>query len=584
MKKKKSRVPDLEKSMKRIREQEERIRKLEEQQKALLSLLSERSPTPEDQVLASLLNPRRGPSPTASNAAGDSGEAAPLAAQIRQVFDEARDRAVAHAEAWSSSRTPDEVMALEEDIAQHMRKAGDQVTGAVLQAIVGDKEWERTVVRNLKGSALRNVGRKKDAKVSLLGGGTVELDVPYLGKKKRKRRGPKRGRGRRGKGGSGLYPTLVALGVLAHCTPALASDVSREVVSSSSYDEARSALARRGIVMDEKTVRRITVAVGKEAVENRERAITQALEGKLQNGEWKGKRVVIAVDGGRTRIRVPKKRGRKPKGKKRRRFDAEWREPKLMVAYVIDEEGNRERSYPVVLDGTLENADAVFRLMVGHLRLLGVEEAAELIIVGDGARWIWNRIDALVRGVGIDVKRVTAVVDFYHAVEHLHDVADLRRGWSKRQRKLWVTKHRKLLRDGKVEQVTAAIKKLCKGRRSKKMKTELNYFIKNTERMRYKQFESLGIPMGSGAVESAVRRVVNLRMKGNSIFWLEENAESFLHLRCAYKAGRWRERILDVINGRLAQAIAVASSDNVVELRKRTPRSRTTKRVSRKAA
>ena len=90
--------------------------------------------------------------------------------------------------------------------------------------------------------------------------------------------------------------------------------------------------------------------------------------------------------------------------------------------------------------------------------------------------------------------------------------------------------------------------------------------------------------MGSGAVESAVRRVVNLRMKGNSIFWLEENAESFLHLRCAYKAGRWRERILDVINGRLAQAIAVASSDNVVELRKRTPRSRTTKRVSRKAA
>lgn len=580
MKTKKHRASELDKAVARIGEQEERIRKLEQQQKALLSVLSERSPTPEDQVLSSLLSSRRG---SRSITSGGGEETSPLAKQIQEFFDEACNSAVARAEAWSSSRTPDEVMKLEEEIAQHMREAGDRVTGAVLQAIVGDKEWERSVVKDLKGSTLRNVGRK-EVDVSLLGGGSVKVDVPYLGKKKRKRRGRKRGRGRRGKGGAGLYPTLVVLGLFAHCTPALASDVARQVVSSSSYDEAQSALARRGVVMDEKKVRRIVLAVGKEAVENRERMITQALQGKLQVGEWKGKRVVIAVDGGRLRTRVPKKRGRIPKGKKRRRFEAVWREPKIMVAYVIDEDGKRERSYPVVLDGTLENADAVFRLMVGYLKMMGADKASELTIIGDGARWIWNRIDELVRAVGIDAKRVTAVVDFYHAVEHLQDVVDLRKGWSRRQRKLWLNKHRKLLREGKVEQVTAAIKTLCKGRRSKKMRTELNYFINNAERMRYKKFESRNIPIGSGAVESAVRRVVNLRMKGNSIFWLEENGESFLHLRCAYKADRWRERILDVLNGRVTQAIAAVPPDNVIELRGRTPKSRTTKRTSRRAA
>jgi hypothetical protein len=566
-----------------LREQEQRIRGLEEHQKTLISTLTARGPASGDPLLSSLVGSRPGPG-SSKPGTGRSGVREPtLGKQIREVFEEACQRAVARAEAWSSGRTPDEVMKLEEEIAQHMREAGDRVTSAVLQAMVGDKEWESSVVAALKGTALRNVGRK-DVEVSLLGGGSTTLNVPYLGKKRGKRRGRKRGRGKRGKAGSGLYPTLVMLGVLGHCTPALASDVARQVVSSSSYDEARADLARRGIVMDEKTVRRIVLAVGTEAVENRERAVAQALEGKLQVGEWRGKRIVVAVDGGRLRVRVPKKRGRIPKGKKRRRFKAEWREPKVMVAYVIDEDGKRERSYPVVLDGTLENADAVFRLMVGHLKLMGADEAKELIVVGDGARWIWNRIDDLVRAVGIEPRLVTAVVDFYHAVEHLQAVVNLCKGWSKQQGKRWLTKHRKLLRLGKVEQVTAAIQKLCKGRRSKKMKTELNYFETNKERMRYKRFESRGIPMGSGAVESAVRRVVNLRMKGNSIYWLEDNGESFLHLRCAYKAGRWTERIVDVICGRLSQALAVASPDAVLKQPSRSPVSRSAPGASRKAA
>ena len=47
------------------------------------------------------------------------------------------------------------------------------------------------------------------------------------------------------------------------------------------------------------------------------------------------------------------------------------------------------------------------------------------------------------------------------------------------------------------------------------------------------------LPIGSGGVESAIRRVVNLRLKGPCIFWLKENAEALLILRSYFKAGRW---------------------------------------------
>ncbi len=48
-----------------------------------------------------------------------------------------------------------------------------------------------------------------------------------------------------------------------------------------------------------------------------------------------------------------------------------------------------------------------------------------------------------------------------------------------------------------------------------------------------------GLPIGSGAMESAIRRVVNLKLKGASIYWLQENAEAMFMLRSYFKAGRW---------------------------------------------
>ena len=148
----------------------------------------------------------------------------------------------------------------------------------------------------------------------------------------------------------------------------------------------------------------------------------------------------------------------------------------------------------------------------------------------------------------------------YHAVEHLTEIADLRAGWNEAQRKKWVRRQRRRLKDGKVDDVIEEVRGFCVGRNAKKLATELNYFVDRRELMRYADFKARGIPLGSGGVESAIRRVVNLRLKGPSIFWRGPNAERMLHLRSYLKAGRWDELMRRVMHrspdGRPARALA----------------------------
>ena len=55
------------------------------------------------------------------------------------------------------------------------------------------------------------------------------------------------------------------------------------------------------------------------------------------------------------------------------------------------------------------------------------------------------------------------------------------------------------------------------------------------------------MPTGSGAIESALRQVVNLRLKSAGSFWLPDNVENMLVLRCALKSGRWDELVQEVL-------------------------------------
>ncbi len=335
----------------------------------------------------------------------------------------------------------------------------------------------------------------------------------------------------------GLYAALAILGIHNRCTPSLISLASALAAILGSLSEASKILAEIGISLAAKTVRRIAYCVAeraRKAWELGNYSLTETLAGR---------RVVISTDGGRTRIRRNKV-GRKTR-KGRRRYSTRWREPKLLIVYVVDGNGKHDSSMSPIIDATMTGPDAIFGMFMHYLRELEIEKAEQVLCVADGAHWIWRRFHPLVKALGLDPERVFQLIDFYHAVEHLGSVAALRKSWSNKQRKAWVLKHRQLLLNGEVDRVIAAVKELCRGRNSKAVRTQRNYFINNRARMAYAKLKDMKLPIGSGAVESAIRRVINLRLKGPGIFWCRENAEAMLMLRSYYKAGRW-ESLIDM--------------------------------------
>ena len=130
------------------------------------------------------------------------------------------------------------------------------------------------------------------------------------------------------------------------------------------------------------------------------------------------------------------------------------------------------------------------------------------------------------------------LIDFYHAAKQLSDAVKLRR-WSATQRTRWLNRTRGLLKRARVDEVITALRELCRGRTAGKIRTHLNYFLKNRHRFAYTTMVGLGLPRGSGAVESAIRRVINLRIKGASIYWLPESVDAILLLRSFYNGGHY---------------------------------------------
>lgn len=446
---------------------------------------------------------------------------------------------------WLDARTPSRFRAMELDVAKTARDFADEVVEAILREMLGDAAFHAECCAAAKAGAearLRDAGRRPVV-VTLLGGRRVKMKVTYLNPDRRGLRGRPRGVGKRGKAGSGLYPALAVLGIWFGVTPALADEISRQVTDSDSVRTGRSALGRRGIDLGHKQTLRIINAMGRRAVEQRDLWVMNTLENPAPSaGALRGKRVIAAIDGGRIRTRVELP-GRPRATTGHHRYEAAWREPKLFCIYVIDRAGNIEDAFRPVYDGTMENCDGAFVRLAGYLKALGVHEAKSLVLLGDGALWIWDAAETLIATVGIPARRVTQVVDWYHAVEVLGEVADARASWPRGEREDWLKRAKSALHAGDIPGLMSVFNEIAVGRRASAINKHREYFERNATRMTYASFRSKKIPIGSGSVESAIRRVVNMRMKGNGTFWLVKNAEAMILLRSYLKAGRFDDLV-----------------------------------------
>ncbi len=158
-----------------------------------------------------------------------------------------------------------------------------------------------------------------------------------------------------------------------------------------------------------------------------------------------------------------------------------------------------------------------------------------LIFISDGATWIKNWIeDAFPKAISI--------LDFYHACEHLHQFSNSFFKDKPVEQK-WTNQQKELLLKSQVLEVIKNIKVLAKGNNEEAEKL-IAYYQANADRMDYQQYKQMGCGIiGSGAIESAHRTVIQKRMKLSGQRWSKQGAQNMLNLRVMNKNQQWSKII-----------------------------------------
>ena len=391
---------------------------------------------------------------------------------------------------------------------------------------VAESDEARAIARTLKETYGYRVMRKRAVPIVTLTGDRIAIPSWYalkLGKKK--------GKAKKGPNGRGDHLLLRYWGFMGKQSLNYASRLARQGVSCQSYDLAAQECRAQGVSVSAPSVNNATQTFGDIALAHRDR-IALVPEETFNN-----KRIIVAIDGGRVRTRE-KKPGRYAKDQKRAQFTTAWREPKLLVIAELDEQGKYRKGTKPIYEATMNNHDEVFYLLYQLARGTHLNEAKEIILSGDGAQWIWEKFSWLSNNLGITGK-TTEILDFYHATEHLTAIAEANTALSARERAAWFQTLKTLLRAGRFEDLKTSIEKESQTKRVPALMNLFQYFERNRDRIRYDVYEKNHQPIGSGIVESAVRRVINLKLKSPSIFWNIHNLERVLHLRCILMAGRW---------------------------------------------
>lgn len=192
--------------------------------------------------------------------------------------------------------------------------------------------------------------------------------------------------------------------------------------------------------------------------------------------------------------------------------------------------------------GAIENARHFGWRIYGEAQRRGLDTAAHVVTISDGAQWAKNLADT-------HFPHAEHIIDFYHAAEHVGSLAKLLYERNPKlldvQRERWKTD----LYEGRVQniidQTTALLPKLPDA--MKDARKEIAYFTKNKDRMKYDLYRKSGLFIGSGVIEAGCKHLVGHRLKQSGMEWTVRGANAIIALRCAILSARfedfWEQRL-----------------------------------------
>jgi hypothetical protein len=303
--------------------------------------------------------------------------------------------------------------------------------------------------------------------------------------------------------GSWIYPLDVQLGIGCGNYSSGVVALTSEVAAGLPFGPCEGFLARRfGLDMCYKQVQRMAERAGSVLVsQERESSTLAVLPDSALDSDECCEVMTISADG----LMV--------------HSDGAWTEMK--VGTVLGEYGRTSIA-------TLSRCDQFGRHLYLEAVRRGVRYANKVVFVADGAVWIWNL-------AAEHFPDAIQIVDWYHAVQHLWQVANAWHGEGTKKARTWVKHNKARLADDGVDRVIASLRqwKPANEQQVDIKRENLHYFNTNAQRMIYRRFREAGYYIGSGSVESACKQYGHGRLKQAGMRWKHDGIEAVAHLRSA---------------------------------------------------
>jgi hypothetical protein len=218
--------------------------------------------------------------------------------------------------------------------------------------------------------------------------------------------------------------------------------------------------------------------------------------------------------------------------------DGAWQEVKLFCGFRAEDhvESSPSRGQLAVREVAAVRGPPEALGAILDKRVPALAGDSTVVVLGDGAPWIWNLAD-------LHIPNRTEILDWFHAKEHVAKAARVVYGEGPKADRWRELQLARLWDDG-IDDVLSGLRFLIPKQRSRTKRAELenlsSYLTKNRSRMFYKTFRDAGLRIGSGFIESAVAHVVQQRMKRTGMHWSADGADRMLALRSLLRStGAW---------------------------------------------
>lgn len=313
----------------------------------------------------------------------------------------------------------------------------------------------------------------------------------------------------------------------------LAEEITRTAQKNSCYQEAKKDLEHYlGIKISESLIVEITEDVGQQLYQKELKQASSIIEDYEEHipdvKQTEKENCTLCILGDGSMVSILEEQG------------AVWRENKLGLVFKDNKTLERidgkniitEKEYVSHLGGTEKFKSLLFKAAINK----GYGTTTNVVFLGDGAQWLWNICDEL-------FPDAVQILDYYHLKENVYGFAEYLHPNNEDQREQWSENILNEIEKGNVDEVIENLPENIdiEDDNNQYVPNLRTYLQNNKDRINYEEYRDQGFYIGSGAVESGHKKVIQQRLKQPGMHWDKDNCQSVASLRTKYCSDQWYE-------------------------------------------